>query len=235
MKRPPLIPSIIFVFFVALMTSLGFWQLDRAEEKKIILQQLSAENITLINDVLLLNKLPKYSVIEMKGQFDDSYQFKLDNQFNNKQVGYHVFTPFIIDDLNSIIMVNRGWIPKTKKVLEKLPDQKIRIKGRITNSPKVGIQLGEIEIIDSPKQTITYYEEDKINNFIAEKLCSLKKCSIQERILWLDPFTNNGFTREWNPVVMPAEKHTGYAVQWFSMTIVLIIIFIYWLKKTKEI
>lgn len=234
MKRPPFIPAALVLFFVVLMTSLGFWQINRADEKRIMLEQLSAENITPINKISELSSLPKYSVVELTGRFNDSYQFKLDNQFHNKKVGVHIFTPFIINDLNSIIMVNRGWIPK-EAALEKLPKQKITIKGRITNSPKVGIQLGEIEIIDSAIQTITYYEDDKINSFIKVKICNKNNCSISPQILWLDSSADNGLVREWKPVVMLPEKHIGYAVQWFSMTLVLILIFIYWLRKTKQI
>ena len=37
---------------------------------------------------------------------------------------------------------------------------------------------------------------------------------------------HDGFVREWNPVIMSPEKHIGYAVQWFSMTFVLILLFL---------
>jgi cytochrome oxidase assembly protein ShyY1 len=50
----------------------------------------------------------------------------------------------------------------------------------------------------------------------------------------LEKNQNQGFKREWSPIIMPPEKHTGYAVQWFSMTFVLILIFIYWVSKLKD-
>ena len=134
-------------------------------------------------------------------------------------------------------MVNRGWIAKEDFEADRLAinPQSTILKGQLTYPPKVGMQLGEIQLDKNQKnQIITYYEEDKISLFYYEKLCKDLDCLFSSKILWLNKDQDHGFKREWNPIVMPASKHIGYAVQWFSMTFVLIVIFIYWLIKSKE-
>jgi cytochrome oxidase assembly protein ShyY1 len=113
--------------------------------------------------------------------------------------------------------------------------KKLTLVGQLNNPPKVGLQLGDIQI-DKTKnsQVITYFEEQKIIPFMHEKLCKSLDCLVSSKIIWLKQDQAQGFKRQWKPIVMPPSKHIGYAVQWFSMTFVLIIIFIYWLRKSKD-
>ena len=237
MKKPPIIPLLMVLFFVGLMTFLGFWQLDRAKQKEHMLMLLADKNLTTISQRKQLKHLSQYAHIELRGHYLDAPQLLLDNQIDNQVVGYHVFTPFQIDNLNTIILVNRGWVAKDGLLDGDLliDSQKINLTGQLNNPPKVGLQLGDIQI-DSHKniQTITYFEEQKIIPFMHEKLCQSLDCLVSSKIVWLREDQPQGFKRQWNPIVMAPSKHIGYAVQWFSMTFVLIVIFIYWLIKTKE-
>lgn len=112
MKKLPLIPCLITLFFVLLMSYLGFWQLGRAQEKEQMLVLLADDNITQIKDRSQLQDLPQYANIEITGHYLQQPQLLLDNQVDNQVIGYHVFTPFVLDYLNTVIMVNRGWIAK---------------------------------------------------------------------------------------------------------------------------
>ena len=237
MKRPPLIPTVLVSAFVFLMMSLGFWQLDRAQQKERMLELMSNQKISRVFDETQLETLEKYAVVELWGQYDSRYQFLLDNQFYEKRVGYHVFTPFYLTDLEIMVLVNRGWVEKTSEMPRLKPVSAVQqfVKGRLTYPPKVGYQLGEIQLQNEAQQIITYYEEDKIQSFLKKQLCRNKNCKVSHRVLWLDPIEEDGFVRDWKPVIMPPEKHYGYAVQWFSMTFVLIVIFFIWLRKTKQI
>ena len=100
MKKPPLIPSIIVLAFVILMINLGLWQLNRAQEKEELLILLANDNITSIKQSNQIKALPQYANVELTGRFLNAPQLLLDNQIDNQTVGYHVFTPFFIEDLN---------------------------------------------------------------------------------------------------------------------------------------
>lgn len=236
MKKPPLIPSIIVLFFVILMTNLGFWQLNRAQEKQHILKLLANDNVTAIESAKQIRDLPKYANIVLTGHFLNTPQLILDNQINEQVVGYHVFTPFLLDGLNATIMVNRGWLAKDgfSNELLKVNSSPIEISGKLNAPPQVGIQLGEIQLdYDAPSQIMTYFDKPKVFKFLHEKLCTSLNCIVSNKVLWLEQSHLQGFERDWKPIIMLPSKHIGYAVQWFSMTIVLILIFIYWVRKLK--
>ena len=234
MKKLPLIPTLMVLFFMVLMSSMGVWQIKRAAEKEVLLELLADENITQITHRKQIKDLPKYANIKLNGHFFNAPQLLLDNQVNEGKQGYHAFTPFIVDGLNLIIMVNRGWLVKNKFTDEQLEiDSKpITLLGKLNTPPQVGIQLGEIELIkERAIQVMTYYEEDKVSSLVQERLCKSLDCVVSDKILLMEKSQPQGFNREWNPIVMQPSKHIAYAVQWFAMTLVLIVIFIYWLRK----
>lgn len=242
MKALPLIPTLLVTFFVVLMTTLGFWQLNRAEQKTQLLSLLSDNNVTTIERKSQIRDLPRYSHVVLTGRFLPETQLLLDNQFNEKSIGYHVFSPFKLQQLNLIIMVNRGWVAKENFDASEITlDESLTtiIHGRLNEPPQVGIQLGEISLDDNEaQQIITYYDQDKVNHYLYEHLCQRLDCVISDKVLLLSADqkgqVDQGFVRNWKPVIMPPSKHMAYAVQWFSMTVVLIVIFIYWLKKTRS-
>ena len=215
---------------------MGFWQLSRANEKEQLLKLLEAENITQITQAEQLKTLPRYANIELKGRFLNKPQLVLDNQINEGVRGYHIFTPFQLENSNFTIMINRGWLSQKDysdsalTINEKL----FTIKGKLNTTPKVGFQLGEIQLQDKSLQIITYYEDQKVSEFLHQQLCKGLNCIVSSNIVWLDSKVEGGFKRDWKPIIMMPEKHIGYAVQWFLMVLVLIAIFIYWLKKTNK-
>jgi surfeit locus 1 family protein len=237
MKQPPLIPLLIVIAFVILMPNLGFWQLNRAHEKEDLLVLLANNNVTHINEAQQVKSLPQYANIKMVGHFLNSPQLLLDNQVDNQHVGYHVFTQFLDDGLNLFIMVNRGWIGKDDFNSEnlKVDSNSFTLQGKLNHSPQVGIQLGEIELDNNlAQQIMTYYDREKVKIFLYENLCKDLNCIVSDRVLLMKKNQNSGFKRDWNPIIMPPSKHIGYAVQWFSMTFVLIVIFIYWVYKLED-
>lgn len=222
------------LFFVILMTNMGFWQLDRAEEKKQMLTLLADDSLTQVTQKSQMKELPRYANIQLNGRYLNAPQLLLDNQVDSGVQGYHVFTPFVIDGLNMHIMVNRGWLSKsefTEDVLTVNSNQ-TTILGKINTPPQVGIQLGDIELDSNKQQVMTYFDKQKVSKFLHESLCKDLDCLVSQNILWLRANQDQGFKRDWNPIIMLPSKHTAYAVQWFAMTIVLILIFIYWLRKS---
>lgn len=235
MIKPPLIPSIIVLAFVILMTNLGFWQLNRAEEKERLLLLLADDKVTFLSNKRQIKQLEQYANVEMKGHFLQAPQLLLDNQIDEKIRGYHVFTPFQMTGLDTTILVNRGWIAQQGFNAKQLSveTREVTISGKLNNPPQVGIQLGEIELNkQAPFQIMTYFEKEKISDFMHEKICTKLSCVVSDEILWLEENQQQGFKRNWKPIIMSPAKHFGYAVQWFSMTIVLILLFIYWLRKS---
>lgn len=229
---------ISFLFYLMVMTlliSLGFWQLGRAEEKKVFLekQKMSEEKeIIDLKFALATNQEDlRYRKIELTGEYDKEHQFLIDNQIVNGQAGYFVMTPLKIHGLNKTVLVNRGWIAlnKDRRILPKLSvtTLKTTLRGRINNFPVVGIRLAGAEIPTEGWPSVVQVVDI---NILSKKLSvSLLPFQIE-----LNADMNNGYVREWKKsTIIPPEKHIAYAIQWFGLAITLTVLFIWFSKKVK--
>lgn len=228
--------SLGFFFAVLiLLISLGFWQLGRAEEKKIFLeQQFLAIDKQEVDVVLLTDEDPKdlrYRNTTVTGRYDQEHQYLIDNQMVNGQVGYFVMTPFILKGLKKAVLINRGWVPlnKNRQILPeiKINTKKNIVKGRINNFPVVGIKLAGAEIPTKNWPSTVQVVDSKV---LSEKLgYDLFPFQVE-----LDSAAKEGYVRNWREsTVISPEKHIAYAVQWFGLAITLTILFISFNRKNK--
>ena len=96
-----------WLFMIAVITLgifLGFWQLDRAQQK-----------------VDLLQKQKNNAELNISGEYVHAPILLLDNQVVNGKVGYEVIQLFKTETTQQIVLVNRGWVP-AKKERHLLPD-----------------------------------------------------------------------------------------------------------------
>ena len=230
-----LFPLLLYLVLVTLLISLGFWQLGRADEKKIFLakQQLSADKevIKLKSIIGADPESLRYREIEVTGQYDEEHQFLIDNQIVNGQPGYYVMTPLLVDGMKTAVLVNRGWVAlnKDRRVLPdvSLSSLKPTILGRVNNFPVVGIKLAGAEIPTDGWPSVVQVVD---TNILSDRLgYSLLPFQVE-----LDAGMNEGYLREWrkSTVILP-EKHIAYAVQWFGLAITLTILFIWFGTKRK--
>src|SRR3990167_7578583 len=99
--RPGLIASVAVAVLLPLFLYLGYWQLQRAEEKL----SMQAEYDTRANGpavqveprVQRPDELQFYRVVA-KGHYDTDYQILIDNRVHQGRVGYHVITPLKLQD-----------------------------------------------------------------------------------------------------------------------------------------
>jgi surfeit locus 1 family protein len=228
------ISMMFFLTALSILISLGFWQLNRADEKKTFLlkQHLSGakESIKLSALLDISSDDLRYRKTEMTGEYDEQHQFLIDNQINNGQAGFFVMTPYKIDGLKKAVLVNRGWIPMTKD-RQILPNVTIstliaKVKGRINNFPVVGIRLKGAEIPTQGWPSIVQVVDSQV---LSEKL----GYSILPFQIELDTEMKDGYSRDWKKqTIMLPEKHLAYAVQWFGLAITLTVLFI-WFNRTK--
>jgi surfeit locus 1 family protein len=225
---------VFFISIVGVLLSLGFWQLDRASQKRVYLlqqQQLMTAgelvlNARTSNDLGLL----KYRPIRATGYYDVEHQFLIDNQHMGGKVGYFVLTPLRIVGTDKAVLVNRGWFPLNvdRSVLPTLPasSASVTISGRVNSFPSVGIKLPGAETPTTTWPSVVQVVETTV---LAKKLgYSLFSFQIE-----LDPAMPDGFLRVWqSAAIMPPEKHIAYAVQWFGLAITFTVLF-FWYNNKK--
>ena len=222
--RPSLLPGIVVLTTLVALLSLGSWQLDRADEKQQLLDRYSRAPGLPTVDIGNFDQNwqgYQYRRIELSGEYDTHHQALLENRIHRGLAGYLVLTPFVLTD-GKVVMVNRGWIAKTGDTGQQIEiDENVsRVKGLISHPPSVGIKMGSLD--DSPAgwpKTIPYVETEWMALQLARPVLPW--------VVLLGPHEPHGFVREWQPSVrMGPNKHKGYALQWFSLAIALIFLFI---------
>lgn len=227
------IPTVVVLCVLPVLLALGFWQLDRAQEKKAYLELLkrnnAAETITLPASVDAIDSL-KYRMVKAIGYYDANHQFLVDNQINGGKPGYFVLTPFKLKDSEIGVLVNRGWIPLTKDRSE-LPDISIKVmqamvKGRINSFPSVGIKLPGADKPTAGWPSIVQVVDSDI-------LAKVLGYPLYGFMIELDKNLPEGYKRDWRELaIMPPEQHIAYAVQWFGLAVTLALLFI-WYSRLK--
>jgi surfeit locus 1 family protein len=111
-KRTFVLPGLLIVLTIVGLLLLGFWQLERADEKRaiehaIVLASLNSAQLVTQTDTLIQKE---YYQVLLEGRYDNDKQFIYDNQIVNGNAGYYVLTPFILDN-KTVILVNRGFVP----------------------------------------------------------------------------------------------------------------------------
>jgi surfeit locus 1 family protein len=224
------------LFFLCLMgcalyITLGFWQINRAQEKKNMIK--AKENLHHLSPILWYpnQKLPvHYERIKLRGVYLPKI-FLLDNQHYQHQFGYDVLSPFELAD-GSAVLIDRGWVPG---------EQSRRIFPKV-HIPKGIVQLEGYAYFPSKNQWVlgSVFEKKEQNLIILERfdeqlVSQFLQKTVYPFIIRLNKEDIHGFVREWEIVSMPPQRHIAYALQWFIMALVLLIIFLaLTLKKKNE-
>jgi surfeit locus 1 family protein len=229
------VPTLAYVCLLPLLITLGVWQLGRAEEKRVFLEQqkqgLASEVIELSGAIEIDSEMSRYKKVQVSGHYDQTHQFLLDNQISAGKAGYFVLTPFVVQGEAKAVLVNRGWVPANND-RSILPDIQIKseqtvITGRINRFPGVGIKLAGAEIPSDGWPSIVQVVNPQI---LAKKLAyPLFPFQIE-----LDKDLPEGYKREWHiSTIMQPEQHIAYAIQWFALALTLTILF-FWYSCRKN-
>ncbi|MDQ7091920.1 MAG: SURF1 family protein [Methylococcales bacterium] len=225
---------IAYLLMMILLLNLGFWQLNRADEKREFLQRQQKQlksvlNLTTETDDNL--DALRYQPVRIEGVYDTSKQFLIDNQIVKGKAGYFIMTPFVLKGGTKAVLINRGWLPANpdRSILPNIDLIKntYALKGRINNFPSVGLKLKGAEIPSKGWPSVLQIAE---SNILAQKL-GYELFSFQVE---LDPTETQGYSRYWlEKTIMPPEKHIGYAVQWFGLAMTLTFLFFWHSRKTR--
>ncbi len=120
LTRQWVIITIVAIALIPTMIWLGFWQLHRHDHRqalnKVITTSLAAkpvpvETLTSVGGSVAHDDL--YRRVTAKGHFDTDHELVVRRRTNaDDQVGYHVVTPFVLDDGRTLLVNRGGWIPR---------------------------------------------------------------------------------------------------------------------------
>ena len=211
------------IFF--LLLSLGFWQLSRMDEKKRI---ENAWEKSLIAPPVVWHEQdvppPAYSQIQIQGQLQPQKTFFIDNQFDNKIRGYHVITPLLLSDQKSMVLINLGWIPQAEYPITPTCGQTSFV-GWITYPDENRFILGDNLIAQAPELILQRIDFNLLQQ--------TWQTPVYPFMLLLSAEDGCGFVRDWSLKIMSSDKHLGYAVQWFALSLCFLILFIKFINPRK--
>ena len=232
-----LIPTLIFAITFCGFIVLGFWQIDRADQKNVLNSNYTdrqQEAIIVLdkNNVIDEKSSLLWRKVEFEGSFINKQNIILDNQIFNQIAGFNIITPFKIKGSDSIVLVNRGWHPNLKNretlpIINEISDERI-LQGHIASFPVSGIKLGKnnIETLNSQIFRFQRLDAAELNYFFSAKMMPY--------MIYLDPIIDKELYGNFKLPAPDSQKNYGYAFQWFAFAITLLIIFIRLSMKRKS-
>jgi len=233
-----LVPTVAVLVVFSGLIGLGVWQLARADEKREIEASVrlvekkvpfELNDMNVAEPERLLAEI--YRPVAAVGLYDSQHQFLYDNRTHKGKPGYHVLSPFVIKGKDVAVLVNRGWIPfngRRDNIQDITVNDSEFVLAGIIRNPSRSIVLSD-DVASASDYPLTI---QAINLADMGKTLGYKFLPI---IIELDKSATNGFVREWQPYYGSIAKHTAYAVQWFVMAVVLLMLFVKMsLKKKTE-
>lgn len=224
------------VFTLALLPvllSFGFWQLDR-EQQKIQLQaqynQRASQTPVEARDVDWNSTDLGWIAVKATGRFNSAQQFLLDNRIHQSRVGYEVISPFVTD--YGTILVNRGWVAQGPSRAE-LPDVEI-------SEAEIGI-VGHIYVPDGETMVLAADTPDAGNwPILIQRVDVTQMATLigsddtKPFVVRLTDESAAVLQTNWVAINMRPETHRGYAIQWFLMAAVLLILYVMFSFRKPE-
>lgn len=231
---PPLLAFLAAIFLSALFTGLGRWQIERMYEKEEILEQYKQRQSEAVVAALPPATADleewRYRRVQLSGAMLADRQFLLDNQVVNGRVGFNVLTPMVLDD-GRTVLVDRGWVAMGAR-REDLPDTRITTEIN-TIIGTIYVPFGEPFALDGA--TVGEVGWPRIVQYLDFKaLGDLLGTALLPMVVRLSPQQAGGYKRKWPVIPMSADKHLAYAVQWFALAgVPIILLLVLNLKRRK--
>lgn len=195
---------------------LGLWQLDRADSHRAVAASFAdaaGQAPVAVPATPAEAEARRYRRLELAGHYRAGVQILLDNLTAGGQAGYQVLTPLDIGR-ERLVLVNRGWVPAAPDRRELpelgLPHAAASPGGRIDRLPRAGLVLAAppAEIRDG-LLVLSFPDFTAIEAGLGRTVYPFQ--------LLLDPDAPDGFRRDWGPDADRADRSFGYAVQWFGL------------------
>ena len=187
--RPPWWSVALAAAGCAAGVALGNWQSGRADEKRAL---AAAQKPVILRGTLL----PKYTLF-------------LDNKIDRGRPGYHVLQPLRLADGRQVL-VNRGWTPAgaSRQALPPIftPAGSVVLEGlRLERLPRA-YEPG------NGRREGTVWQNVTVAEFAAWSGLTLEPWVFEQH----SPL-DDGLARDWAPANAGVDKHENYALQWYSL------------------
>ena len=181
--------------------ALGNWQTDRALQKRAA--GASVEQVAL------------------RGEFDPKYTVYLDNKTYRGRPGHHIVQPLRLAG-GRHVLVNRGWAP-AGATRDRLPEIRTPA-GELALS---GVRLQRFAQSYAPPgfDNLAKPEGKVWQNVTREQFSAWSGLALEPYVIEQHSAADDGLVRDWPPAEIGAEKNEAYALQWYALAALSVILF----------
>jgi surfeit locus 1 family protein len=218
------------VIVTPLLCTLGFWQLDRAEQKRTEAAALDMRRkqpaITLADSTPVAADQLRYRKVQLQGKFIVEKTILIANRKYLGKSGFHVVTPLRLSDTGGVVLINRGWTEAAPSI-----DSSV-----LKNGTEPSSIAGEIRIPQAPAIELTPVDDnrDSIPHWPYLTLDRYRQWSGLEILPFLVLQTSEddlALMRQWPTPKVSDLMHIGYAIQWFAFAGIALIV---WLRLSFQ-
>lgn len=221
-------PTLATLLLLPLFLSLGFWQLDRAEQKARLQAEFSERYnspTVVLNDVEKLDSREalRWRPVIVSGSYAGNH-YLLDNQVYRGEPGYRLYTPLRLSGTESAVLVERDWLAmgRDRRHVPEFttPAGEQHLQGRIVPAPATGIMLAEhrVEQVADGRY--------RVQRIKPQELAAHGDIDLLPYIVRLDQARHSGDDQKAALQGFGRERHLGYAFQWFALAATLVIIYL---------
>ena len=203
--RPPWWAVALAILGCAAGIALGNWQMGRAQEKRDAAAALRP--------------------VSLRGGFLPQFTVYLDNKLLHGRPGFHVLQPLQTPEGRRVLVV-RGWLaagPDGRSLPPlRTPAGEVSIEGMRLERLPHALEPG------SPRRTGNVWQNATVAEFAAWSGLALEPWILEQHSALED-----GLLRDWAPSGSGPEKNESYALQWYSLA-ALSVILLFGLNLKRE-
>lgn len=225
--------------------SLGRWQLSRAAQKEALQAMLDARGRMPTMDGRVLLSKPAMAAAEaetlvhraamLEGRWLPEHTVYLDNRQMNGRPGFFVLTPLqLVGTPSGVVLVQRGWVPRNFQDRTQLPqvqtpqDVVVRVVGRVAAAPSRLYEFGGGESSaggHGAEGSSRIRQNLDLAAFRTETGLALAPLTVVQTGEAVG--AGDGLQRDWPVVGAGVDKHYGYAFQWFGLSGLMALLYVW--------
>lgn len=219
---------LLTVLFVGVTSSLGFWQLGRAQlREQIEAEQTRNTALPALSNAqlegLALDSQLLYRNLALEGTWMSQWSVYLNRPMNG-QAGFWVMTPLRLNS-GSVVLVQRGWAPRDPVLPNKPPTVKtaaehVHVQGQWISPPS---RLMELDSTANASNTSFSQVRQNLDLAQFERETGLTIRAVMRQ----NSAADDGLLRDWPNLASRAQSNRGYAFQWFAMSVVGLLLFLW--------
>ncbi|WP_434712253.1 SURF1 family protein [Rhizobium sp. YTUHZ045] len=234
-RRLPVITGILVLIALAILLSLGTWQLQRLHWKQGLLADIAARQAAAPVPLADIEALAasggdiEYRKVTATGRYINNKERHFFATWRG-QTGFYVYTPLELAD-GRILFVNRGFVPYENK------EPEMRVQGQLTDQQTV-TGLARAKLAGKPSWLVPDNDVGK-NIFYWKDLDVMAESVGLEKARVIPFFVDADSTP--NPAGLPIggvtqvdlpNDHLQYALTWYGLAAVLVaVVAISWFRK----